>query len=216
MREAVGLIALDVPEITSSRLRPLFASTQAYPAAIISTRSYDGRVRDISFHDLIELRWIAHFRQQGITQQSIRLIGKRARELFGVRPFARGDIVWRTDGRRIYSSVASESGDRRLMELANKQYELDVIEESLRVGLDWDANKFAISWRPNPKKFPLIIVDPRRAFGMPSVVNRGIAAETIFDAVKAENGNQKRVANWYGISAKEVRQAIDFQKQILM
>lgn len=216
MREAVGLIVLDVPDATSSRLRPLFGSTKLYPPAIDSSRSYDGRVRDISFHDLIELRFVAHFRQQGVTQQGIRVMAKHAREVFGSRPFARGDILWRTDGRRIYSSAASESGDRRLLELANKQYELEVIEESLRVGMDWDAKQFAISWRPRPKKFPNIVVDPRLSFGRPSIANRGISIEMIYDVVQAEDGDMKKVAAWYAIPVSEVREAVSFQKQMLM
>lgn len=214
MREAVGLIGLDVPDVTSSRLRPLFGDTDIYPAAIDSSRSYGGRVRDISFHDLIELRFVAHFRMQGITQQAIRLIAKGARDMFGPRPFARGDIVWRTDGRRIYSSAANETGDTRLLNLISRQYELDVIEDTLRKGLDWDAKQFVISWRPRPKRFPNIIVDPRMSFGMPTLVGRGISTEVIADAVRAEGGNKKRVAAWYGIPVSEVRQAASFQSQI--
>jgi uncharacterized protein (DUF433 family) len=216
MREAVGLIGLDVPGINSTRLRPLFDHTDKYPPAVESSRAYDGRVRDISFHDLIELRFVAHFRQQGISQQAIRAIARIARDLFGERPFARGDIRWRTDGKKIYSSAASETGDHRLLELLQKQYELAVIEESLRTGIDWDAKKFARSWIPRPKALPLIIVDPRSSFGMPSIVGRGIAAETIFDAVKAERGNQRRVAGWYGLTLTEVRQAVRFHDGLAM
>lgn len=216
MREAVGLIGLDVPGINSTRLRPLFETTSNYPAAIESVRAYDGRVRDISFHDLIELRFVAHFREQGVTQQAIRAIARIARSLYGERPFARGDIRWRTDGKKIYSSAAGETGDSRLLELSRRQYELDVIEESLRAGIDWDAHLFARSWTPRPKKFPNVIVDPRSSFGMPSILGRGIATETILDAVTAEDGNERRVAKWYGLSTTEVRQAVKFQNELAM
>ena len=147
MREAVGLIGLDVPEVTSSKLRPLFGSTETYPPAILSSRAYDGRVRDISFYDLIELRFVAHFRRQGVTQQAIRMIGRRAREL-SASVLLRGRIFSRAPTGAASTPLSRMNRDRLLLELSNSQYELDVIEETLRQGMDWDANKFAISWRP--------------------------------------------------------------------
>ena len=52
--DAADLIALDVVGVTHAKLRRMFEETKLYKPAVKSDRAIGGRVRDISFLDLIE------------------------------------------------------------------------------------------------------------------------------------------------------------------
>lgn len=215
IRDAAGLIALDVAGFSEQSIRKHFGATRRYTASVISPRSIDGIVRDISFLDLIELRFIAHFRNAGVSGQSLRRVAERARELFGDRPFARNDIVWKTDGRRLFADAAADTGDRRLLELVDRQYQFEhIVESFLLEGLEWSPSNLAQRWRPREKEYERIIVDPRVSFGQPSLEESGISATTLFDAWIAEEGNVESVANWFDIGIEDVREAVRFHEEL--
>jgi uncharacterized protein (DUF433 family)/DNA-binding transcriptional MerR regulator len=215
LREAANLIALDVIGVTESALRRFFTPTQKYGPAVRSDRvSERGRIRDISFLDLMELRFIAHFRRQGVSAQALRTLAADMREELGPHPFAHKDIVFRTDLRKIYSEIAKKEGDKQLLELSSKQYMLDLIEDSLKQGVDWDARKYSKNWQPRALDFPEIVIDPRMSFGQPSLASKGVAIDTLWEAVEAEGGDYEAVAAWYGISRNELEQAIKFRQRL--
>lgn len=215
IQEASALIALDVAGFTTRAGRAYFHDTKLYSAAVQSERSVDGKVRDISFLDLIELRFIAHFRNLGVTSQALRRVSETARDIFGERPFARNDIKWRTDGQRLFVEAANETSDRRLLELSQRQYQIGfIVEEFLLKGVDWRADKYAQSWKPRLKEYDQIIVDPRVSFGEPSLENYGTGVRTLFDAWVAESGDHQAVAEWYEIPAELVQQAIAFHQEL--
>ena len=90
VREAAALIAFGVIGVNDAKLRKFFKETKRYDVAVKSDRAFDnGRVIDISFLDLMELRAISYFRNQGITSQALRLAASEARREFGNYPFSR-------------------------------------------------------------------------------------------------------------------------------
>lgn len=209
MVEAAGLLGT-----TSARLRPWFRSTRRYAPAICSPLAENGKTADISFLDLIEIRFVDHFRKQGVTLQALRQAADAARAEFGDRPFARDTLRFRTDRRRIYAQVANEVGDSRLLNLTSaRQFELDVIEESLQRGVDFDPQSdLAVAWKPFPDTFASVILDPRKNFGRPSLTESGIGVEDVHDAWISEDGDRAAVSNWFQLPESEVDVAIRFTK----
>lgn len=212
--EAANLLALDVVGVTVPALRRLFLPTKRYAAAIVSDRLSERWLRDISFLDLMELRWLTHFRHQGVSAQALRSMAEAARQMFGDHPFAKQGMFYVTDLKKVYAEIAEQEGDRRLIELLTKQYELDVIEQSLEKGLRFDPNQYADEWRPRPVEYPRIVLNPRMSSGQPSLKDSGIAVDTIVDAWRAEEGDLDAVADWFEISAEDVSEAVRFRKEL--
>jgi uncharacterized protein (DUF433 family) len=212
LSEAAALL-LSAP----ARLRPWFRSTPRYEPAVRSERVYDGKVADISFLDLMELRFVHHFRIQNVSMQALRRAAEEARETFGEHPFARAGTTFRTDLRKIYAEVATEVGDKHLMSLAgDKQFVLDVIEQDLARGVDFDPHTcIATAWKPQPDTFQGIVLDPKMNFGRPSFQKSGLAVEAIYDAWLAEEGDEGLVARWHDIEPADVRQAVQFKQRFL-
>lgn len=196
---------------TPSKLRAWLMPTAKYAAAVRSDRVYDRKVRDISFLDLIELNFVEHFRRQDVSLQALRVVADRAREFFGEHPFARDDITYRTDRRKIYADVARDTSDRKLIELSERQFELDVIERTLNENIDFDTKtSLATLWQPR-EKYNNVVVDPRANFGLPSLRHTGVGTSTIWDIWIAEKGSFDAVADWFTISPSLVKEAIEFE-----
>ncbi|MEM6555534.1 MAG: DUF433 domain-containing protein [Pseudomonadota bacterium] len=214
IKEAASLIALDVIGVTHSSLRRAFSETKRYEAAVESTRAYDGKVTDISFNDLLELRFIAYFKNKGVTSQAIRKAAETARQEFGPHPFARRDVVFKQEGRKIFSEAAEETGDKRFLDLIQKQYAFELVQDFFDQGVEWSASQYAEYWQPKKTAFPSIVIDPRVSFGRPSIINRGLAVDTVFDALEAEDGDYDAVANWFEIDPQLVREAVQFRDEL--
>lgn len=64
----------------------------------------------LGFHDLLEIRFVHAFRQHGVSLQAIRNASQQAKEMFNqAYPFT--CKRFQTDGRRIFATVMSETGD---------------------------------------------------------------------------------------------------------
>ena len=200
--------------VTTASLRRAFADTKLYKAAIDSDRAYDGKVADVSFNDLLELRFIAYFKNKGVTSQAIRRAAETAQEEFGPHPFARRDVVFKQEGRKLFSEAALETGDKRFLDLIQKQYTFDLVQAFFDHGVEWSASHYAEFWRPRKDAFPNIVIDPRVAFGRPSIEGKGLAVDTVFEALEAENGNYDAVADWFELDTRLVRQAVYFHDEL--
>ena len=55
--------------------------------------------------------------------------------------------------------------------------------------------------------------DPARKFGQPILAEFDIPTIAIFDAVRAEGGNEKRVAKLYEVPLATVRKALEFESR---
>lgn len=209
IQEAASLIGA-----TDERVRAWLKPTPKYDPAVVSARVANGKVRDISFLDLIELNFVDHFRKQGVSLQTLRRVSAEARKEFGEHPFARNNIRYRTDRHKIYADVAEETGDRRLLELTQRQFELNVIEDLLLSGIDFDPEtQIAKLWRPR-KEFKHIVVDPKINFGRPSLAGFGVGTEAIHRLWIGESGNARAVADWFEIPKHLVEEALRFETDL--
>jgi uncharacterized protein (DUF433 family) len=108
---------------------------------------------------------------------------------------------------------AEETGDTKTWNLVTNQYEMyEAIEQIVAKGIAFDpASGLARTWHPSKNEHPNIIVDPRRAFGVPVVVGSGVPTSALFKLWKAEGGSKDRVAQWFNVARIDVDQAIDFE-----
>lgn len=167
---------------------------------------------ELSFRDLIELRFVHSFTQAGVGLLAIRNCLDYARQVIDSdRPFLTSRF--RTDGRTIYlESVAkSEDDEGVLLDLRRHQYAIKrVIERSFH-DLDIEADEVA-RWRPYKGK-DTIILDPERSFGKPIASASGVPTAALADAVAAE-GSADRVAAMYEVTVEAVRDAVKFESEL--
>jgi uncharacterized protein (DUF433 family) len=166
----------------------------------------------LGFLDLIEVRFVHAFREHGVSWMTIREAAKRAKELFASdHPFA--TRRFKTDGKRIFAELGEATGDQKLIDLTRSQYAFhSVVAPSLYEGLEFAGDHEVVRWYPMwPRR--QVVIDPQRAFGRPIVTEQCIPTDVLAKAVEAE-GSIERVAKWYGTSRREIRAAIEFQRQL--
>ena len=170
--------------------------------------------QELGFLDLIEVRFVEHFRKQGYSLQSLRKAAEIARlELKCQHPFALYGAKFIGERKNIFLKVAKESGDTSLLNLVTRQYAMyDVLEEILSRSLTFDPTTgLATRWKPRDKEFPHVIVDPKIAFGQPVIEPAGVPTEAIHATWKAEGGSYPATAEWFGIGESLVQEAVEFE-----
>ena len=169
-------------------------------------------VQEVGFWDLIEIRFVDHFRRQGVSLQALRKAAQTAREEWKVQhPFALSKAKYMKDRKHIFQITAEEEKDETLLNLVTKQFAMYVvIEEVLDRGTTFDpATGLAREWRPSVKEFPHVLLSPTIAYGQPSV--SGVPTSAIYSSWRAEEGEFDAVADWFSIEPKLVREAVEFE-----
>ncbi len=210
VREAARLLGMENGNKIARWLAP-----PAGRAAPVVVRDYArvGDANEVSFLDLVELRFVSHFRRIRISLQSLRVAAKNARdELKCSHPFATSNVKFQTDRKQIFLETAQATGDHALLNLMTKQVAIyDVIEQSFARDLEFDLNGLARLWRPAPSEAPNVIVAPIYAFGRPVISSRKIPTGTLFESWKANGHEFDVVADWFGIETAEVDEAVRFE-----
>jgi len=166
---------------------------------------------ELSFRDLIELRFVNEFIKAGLGLKTIRHCLDYARKCVNdSHPFS--TRRFRTDGRTIFLESAHKTGEPDLLDLKRHQYAIkQVIERSFK---DLDIADDAVSrWRPLNGKAS-VVIDPTRAFGQPIASKSGVPTVALSEAVEAE-GSIDHVAMLFTTPASVVRDAVRFEKQLL-
>lgn len=170
-----------------------------------------GKVDDqlsLTFRDLIELRFVKAFVDQGLSFRAVRACLGLARECVQVdQPFSTGRF--RTDGKTIFLEGIAGSKDPELIDLRKKQYAFKSVIERTFKDLDIEADE-VLRWRPFNGKAS-IVVDPERSFGQPVAAASGVPTEALADAVRAE-GSVARVAALYEVDRAVVADAVKFHE----
>jgi uncharacterized protein (DUF433 family) len=170
----------------------------------------------------MEVRFVEHFREQGVKVRSLRIAGEKLRKELGTKhPFALQRVHVVADKADIlveeaFRESATEAGDPRLRSLLTDNYVMyEAIKQNLLPGVTFaSSSHLARSWIPRPIEFPGIQIDPHIAYGQPAT-SKGIPTAALHDAWKAENENVDSVAYWYNIPSTEVIEAIRFQEHLL-
>jgi uncharacterized protein (DUF433 family) len=171
----------------------------------------DEHVLEVSFRDLIELRFVKTFRDAGLSLQTIRECFERAVEAVrDPRPFSTSKF--RTDGKSIFLEITDKVREGKLLDLKRRQNVFHRIVEPSLHDLEFDATVLA-RWFPLGTTRKSVVIDPARAFGRPILSDGGVPTETLAQAVKVE-GSPERVAKLYELQVAAVRDACAFQTQL--
>jgi len=167
-----------------------------------------------SFLDLIDLLFVKQFLEQGLTLQNVRKALDEATELLGTNHFARETFF--TDGHNIYLEIVKADTDTSegiLQLMTGGQWTIAPIIMELSKRIDFhETTGFARRWYPLGRS-GLIVIDPTISFGRPSIVNKGIATENIYDFYIGEEENTEQVCRWMDLKPREVHAAVDFELQ---
>lgn len=204
-------------QIPSSRR--IYGWLQGHPnsrADAIIQRQYKplAGFQEVGFFDLLEIRFVEHFRKQKISLQSLRVAAVNARrELKQQHPFATSNVKFLTDRKHVFLKTARETDDKFLLNLMTNQIEIyEAHEQALAKGIAFDpATGLALRWFPKQAEFPNIVIDPQIAYGKPSVSRARVPTDSLFSLWKAESGNYDAVADWFEIEKSLVHEAIEFE-----
>lgn len=212
VREAARLLEISSPQKIARWL------VQPPSGEPVIMRQYEriGPQSELSFLDLIEVRFVEHFRRQKISLQSLRIAARNARrELATSHPFALSNARFQTDRKQVFLESARESHDRIFLNLMTNQIEMyDVIEGIIAKDLQFDLSGLAVSWQPSVTHSPNVIVSPSFAFGRPVISSKRVPTIAIFKSWKAESGRFDVVADWFDIPVELVREAVEFEARL--
>lgn len=186
-----------------------YHGTRQTMPAIIGRETDSAESPILTFADLMEIRFLDAFRQNGVSMKALRIAAQRAKELLGRHhPFS--TQIFKSDGRTILAEITKETGDKVFLDIVNDQYVFEkVIASYLYSGLDFNELKEPSRWWPMGKDHA-VVIDPRRSFGAPIVAKAGIPTKILKSAVDAEK-SLEFVAKWYGAEIDEVMDAVKFE-----
>lgn len=178
--------------------------------------------QELSFLDLMEVRFVEHFREYGVKVRSLRRAAAALRDEYKTNhPFALSKVLLAADQADVFvveetlKEAAKAENDPKLRSLTTNNYVMyETIRQSLVPGIEFDAaSHLAKQWAPLPARFPEIVVNPLRAFGRP-IIPRGIPTEALRDAWELEGQRPDPVAEAYGITARDVVEAVEFERAL--
>ncbi len=214
MSEAARLLNISHPQRITAWLQGHKRSS-AGPIILRQYKPLD-KVQELGFWDLLEVRFVDHFRAQGVSLQALRKAAATAREVLKQEhPFATSNVKFMTDRKTVFHKTAQELKDEILLNLVTRQYEMYVVlEQVLARGVSFDAaTGLAREWKPRPNDFPDVALNPLFAYGRPVVLPKTGAVPTtaIYKLWKAEDGSYAAVIDWFEIDEKLARQAVEFE-----
>lgn len=185
---------------------------QAFSPPLWDSQLSESDIEGLGFKDLIELRFVHTFRKEGVPLHVIRRTLSVAKERLAT-PYPFTCKKFKTDGKRIFMEVIEETGEESLVDVEKQQNVIQkVIGPSLREGVELDMQGEATRWFPL-KRSRAIVFDPARKFGQPILSDFDIPTAAIVESIKAEMGDEKRVARMYEIPLVAVRRALEFENQ---
>lgn len=165
----------------------------------------------VGFKDLMEIRFVDEFIRLGVSWKTMRLAHQAAKTKLGTdHPFC--THKFETDGREILLQQAQASGDDCLIDITNDQRQFKRIVTPFLKELDF-SDQSVSRWWPLGKQH-LVVVDPARNLGQPTVTHSGVPTRVLANSVKANQGSIESVAHWFEITPAEVRDAVVYETQL--
>jgi uncharacterized protein (DUF433 family) len=165
----------------------------------------------LGFLDLIEIRFVDAFRRVGVSWATLRRANERAQEMFGgSHPFCTNRFV--TDGREIFVELHEQTGETSLLEIARSQQVFTDIVRPFPRDLEFDENEGLVRWWPLGKD-RFVVIDPRRNFGSPIVVQHGVPTEVLAKAAKVSRSISE-VVHWFAVPEEEIHDAVEYEQQL--
>jgi uncharacterized protein (DUF433 family) len=182
------------------------------PPAIHPDYAVDRDEVALSFADLIEIRFLDHFLQAGVTWSTIRVAASKAAKLLRQdHPFS----SWRfkTDGKSILTEIASSANTRELLDLVHDQVAFKrILDPYLSRSLDFTPARGVTKWWHEAGR-RRIVIDPQRALGKPIVAKWGVPTQALADSFRVEK-SVDAVAAAFELPKSSVAAAIEFEQQL--
>jgi uncharacterized protein (DUF433 family) len=178
-------------------------------------RDYEELVAEglLTFADLIELKLIAMFKEEGFSLQLIREIAHKAADEFQVsHPFAIQGF--HTDGTRIIMQfrdlrkMGKQGGLFR--EMPGHQLVFGEIAKQFFRKLDYTNDHLAAQYWPLGKTRG-VVLDPQRCLGKPIIAKSGVPTWALYSMATGASSTAD-VAKWYGVSERAVERAVEFER----
>ena len=164
--------------------------------------------RALGFRDLIEIKFVDHFRRRGISLQSIRRTIDRATQLLE-QTYPLSAVRFKSLGKKIFAEVLEEHERKLVFDLYTGQLLLSFMWDKLYDALEYSEFDELIRWFPLGKD-RRVVVDPRRSFGRP-ISLEGVPTAILASALEAEKSAES-VAYWYKVAPESVRDADDYER----
>jgi uncharacterized protein (DUF433 family) len=207
--EASGLIGLPTSRIRRWLNGYSDSNDNVYKPVLSSELPKIEGKQAISFHDLLELRFIKEFLDQGVSLTAVREASRLAAEILKVESHPFITHAFMTDRKSILHSV-----DKRMLNLNHGQYELEgIIKQSLFKGFIYSDN-IATAWHPSQEE-KSVILDPSYSLGKPINERTGIRTRAIFHAWSVEGEDSRAVASMFGLKSREISEAVQFEQRLM-
>lgn len=163
----------------------------------------------VSFLDLIDVLVAGQFRDHyNVSMRVVRRAYSVLKEELNVaHPFCHSGLY--TDGKRIFQLAATKLGDEKLSDVISRQQFFAHIKEKLDHIEYNKLTRLADKWRIANG----VLLDPNVSMGKPTVIETGLTTYVVANQYRANAENAGLVADLYGISEKDVANAVDFEKQ---
>jgi len=165
----------------------------------------------LGFLDLMEIRVVDAFLRAGVSWKTLREAERRGSELFqSNHPFC--TQRFETDGRGIFVDIGAQSDEPILIEIIKDQAVFDQITSPFFKDLEFSQDRTLERWWPLGNQRS-VVVDPRRAFGKPIVVDRGVPTLILSSAAKASKSIDE-VVFWYDVTKSSVIDSVEFEDSL--
>lgn len=169
-------------------------------------------VLTLTFLDLLEVRMVGAFLNVGVRWKTIRQARDNARAYLGEYPFSRGRFV--TDGRQIFEPLARGAAkrDTAFVNVVTSQVLFREAVAPYLATLKFTAEGQAEEWWPLGKNRS-IVLSPHRSFGQPIVARGGVPTSILARLYRVEQ-SFVRVARWYNVTERSVRDAVEYESSL--
>lgn len=178
--------------------------------APVLTRESDSKYA--SFLDLVDLLFVKKFLEVGFSLQKIRSALAEAEGIVGGHHFAQRSFM--TDGKNIFLWVKDSNSPHLLQLFSGGQWVIEDFIVRLARQIDFDEETgFAERWYPAGRE-GRVVLDPRIAFGAPTIIGTGVRTANIYDLFVGENENKQATAEWLNLRIEDVSAAIGYEQSI--
>ena len=184
-----------------------------YPSAIrTDVPEVDGE-RVLTFLELVELMFVQALLGSGLSWPKVREASRVAARLLGNEPHPFATRRWFADAAAIYLRLGHEHDEPILIEVAgHAQLSMEPVLKPYLKQLQFDQRGVAERWFPMGAHRP-VVLDPRRAFGMPVTERAGVPTEVIAHLFQAGD-SKSTIAQWYRLDEVEVDAALEFESTL--
>lgn len=184
------------------------------PISYLAHRHTDDDTRVLDFEQLLTLLLVRAFKKRGLGLPTIKKAAARAQQVYDLEnPFV--SKRFRSDGNKVFVDLSSTGRERQLINVLSDQHEFRrIVEPSLFDDVVF-ADNHAREWWPLGRDRS-VVVAPGRQFGAAHIAGKGTRTGVIAEAVAAESASETvipDVADWFGLTQDEVRDAVRFEER---